>query len=208
MEGPAAFGVGRDPAGSSAQRLPSAPMNLLLERAVAAQERRFGVPMAYLRRIAGASTVAFAKFGLFVPLANHRSALPADVWHVARIAATQAADCGTCVQTTVNAARLDGVPLAVVRAALAADTPAGDGAANAALGADGALARRFGHAVAADTPDRSEVVAAVAERFGEAGQTELALAVATVLVFPTLKRGLGLDVACSLTPPTIPGEAP
>ncbi len=175
-------------------------MNPLLERAVAAQERRFGVPMDYLRRIAEASTVAFAKFGLFTPLASHRSVLPADVWHVARIAATQAADCGTCVQIAVNAARADGVPPATIRAALTAD--------DSVLGADGALARRFGVAVATHADDRGETVAAVAARWGEAGQTELALAVATVLVFTTLKRGLGLDVACSLTPPTILGETP
>jgi len=175
-------------------------MNPLLERAVAAQERRFGVPMDYLRRIAAASTAAFAKFGLFAPLASHRSALPVVPWHVARIAATQVADCGTCVQITVNAARADGVPPAVVRAALAAD----DGA----LGADIALARQYGHAVAAATDDRHEVVAAVGARFGEAGQTEMALAVATALVFPTVKRGLGMDVACALAPPTIPGETP
>lgn len=183
-------------------------MNPLVDRAIAAQERRFGVPMDHLRRIAGASTAAFAKFGLFAPLASHRSALPADVWHVARIAATQAADCGTCVQVAVNAARLDGVPPAVVRAALAADTATGDGEANDALGPDAALARRFGHAVAADAPDRREIVAAVAGRFGETGQTEMALAVATVLVFPTVKRGMGLDVACAAAPPVIAGDTP
>lgn len=173
-------------------------MNPVYERAIAMQERRFGVGMDYLRTLAGASPAAFAKFAMFAPLATHRTVLPPLPWHLARIAATQAADCGVCVQITVNAARLDGVAIDCIRHVL-------DGHPHD-LPRDAALAARFGRAVAEDAPDLADAVADVAAHFGEAGHVELALAVASALVFPQLKRGLGLAVACDLDGIAIPGE--
>ena len=164
-------------------------MNALAERAIQKQERTLGVPLDYLRTVADTSTAAFVKFGAAAPLFAHRQHAPAAVWHLARLGATRVQDCGTCVQIVVNQARADGVPAATLRAAL-------DGQVNG-LSDDERLALRYGEAVAA-RDGAGGAVEAVRERFGEAVQVELALAVATAQLFPILKRGLGQDVACAL----------
>ena len=162
-------------------------MNALVERAIRKQEADLGAPLDYLRDIADASTSAFVKFGLFAPLSQHRSVLPREVWHLARLGATLAQDCGTCVQIVVNAARADGVPAPLLRDALAGEP----------LPADPQLAFDYGAAVARDADDVLEHVAAARVRFGDDGLVELALAVATAQVFPIVKRGLGKAVACA-----------
>ena len=172
-------------------------MSALTDALIARQEAALGAPLGYLRTIAGASTAAFVKFGAFAPLAGHRVATPAPVWHLARLGATMAQDCGTCVQIVVNQARADGVPAATLRAALD-DDPAG-------LDDAERLALRFGRIVAApagsasaDDEGARQVGGDVEAWFGETVRVELALAVATASVFPLLKRGLGQDLACAL----------
>lgn len=166
-----------------------------MERVVRAGEKRVGVPMEYLRRIGASSRTAFLKFGMFLPLAGHRRHVPKATWHLARLAATQAQDCGTCVQVVVNDARRDGVPAGTLQAALAhLSDPAGVGT----LSTDDRLALDYGRAIARRDPERPALVDAVRQRWSEDGLVELALAVATVQVFPLVKRGMGMDVACSL----------
>lgn len=169
-------------------------MGALTDRVIARQERALGVELDYLRSIADTSTAALAKFALAMPATQHRDAIPATLWHLARLAATRAQDCGTCVQIVVNAARADGVPAAALQGALDEDGK---------LTLDEQLVMRYGEAVAARADDVGEAVEAVRERFGEPGLVELALAVATVQLFPILKRGLGQDVACSRVEVTV-----
>lgn len=166
-------------------------MSVLTDRIIAGQERAVGADLEYLRSIADTSPAAFAKFGLAGPLLSHRKYVPAAAWHLARLAATRVQDCGTCVQIVVNAALADGVPAATLRVAL-------DSADGSSLAPDESLALRFGDAVARSADGRDALIAEVREAFGDAGHVELALAVATVQLFPMLKRGLGQDVACRL----------
>ena len=169
-------------------------MGALTDRVIARQERALGVDLDYLRSLADASTAAFAKFALAMPVAQHRSLIPTTLWHLARLAATRAQDCGTCLQIVVNQARADGVPAAALQSALADD---------GRLTRDERLVIRYGEAVAARADVVGEAIESVRERFGEEGLTELALAVATVQLFPILKRGLGQAVACSRVDVTV-----
>ena len=162
-------------------------MNPVFDRAIAKQEAALRVPMPYLRKIADASTSAFLKFGMFSPLALHRKETSPEVWHLARLAATQVQDCGTCVQVVVNAALNDAVSADTLRSALSGDE----------LAADPHLAFEYGRAVSSNSEDVLDWVERVRERWGEAALNELALAVATTQVFPLVKRGMGLAVACS-----------
>ncbi len=163
-------------------------MSALTDAVIARQEAQLGAPLDYLRSLADASTVAFLKFGAFAPLAGHRAQAPAAVWHLARLAATRAQDCGTCVQIVVNQAKADGVAASVLQAALDGDEPR--------LGDDERLALRFGQAVASGD-GAHQAGGDVQTRFGETVRVELALAVATAQVFPILKRGLGQDLTCA-----------
>jgi len=161
----------------------------LIHRLIAREERKFGVPLDYLRDLANASLPAFFKLLLFGPLGNHRRHLPREAFHLARLAATQGEDCGTCAQIAIYFARRDGVEPALLRAALS-----GDDAALPPLLAD---VRRFARIVAAgdDAPEFRESLRAA---LGATAFVELSLAIATARFFPAFKRALGHAQSCQL----------
>ncbi len=161
----------------------------LLRRAIARNERRLGVSLDYLRHIADRSPAAFIKFGLFMPLAEHRKHLDAAPYFVARLGATRHEDCGTCVQIEANLALEAGVAREVVAAA-ARGRPG-------ELPEELALAYRFGRAVAAADEEGAALRQEIGERFGADGLLEMALGVASARVFPATKRALGYAQACS-----------
>lgn len=165
-------------------------MGAVADQIIAVGERQLGLPLPYLRTIADSSSAAFAKWMMAMPAANHRKAAPPNEWHLARLVATQAQDCGTCVQVVVNAARRDGVPPDTLRAALEGR--------EADLTETERLAVGFGRAVSSQAPDVLEWVRRVEQTFGPDAHVELAMAVGLCQMFPVVKRGLGQAVACSL----------
>lgn len=160
----------------------------LLRRQLDSAERRLGVPVDYLRFAAEHDPAAVVKFGLLQPATGHRKALPPAVFHAARIAATQTADCGTCVQIEVNAAREAGVDAGTVCALLAGDPH--EEALRDALA--------FAQATARHEDPGDDLRARIVARHGERGLVEMALAVTTALAYPTMKRALGFAKACAL----------
>ncbi|MDX2284170.1 MAG: hypothetical protein NW241_08410 [Bacteroidia bacterium] len=161
----------------------------MISRFISQAERRTRVPMDYLRMIARASRSAFWKFLLFMPLSGHRQRLPRELWHAARIAATQLEDCGACVQITVNMALDDGLPPGLIRSILDRSP---------SLSPELQQVLRYAEAVAAQDeaaalPLREAILAA----YGEAGLVDLALGMASARLYPMTKRGLGLAVSCS-----------
>jgi hypothetical protein len=64
-------------------------------------------------------------------------------------------------------------------------------------GADAALGYRYGMAVATNSVNVLAEVEQARLRFGERGLVTLAFAVASVRVYPTLKRALGHGAACT-----------
>jgi alkylhydroperoxidase family enzyme len=163
----------------------------LAHRVVSAAEADLGVPLNYLRDIVDASLPAFVKFGLFMPLAQHRKRLPAAPYHLARIAVTRREDCGTCVQIEVNNALRAGVSTDAVRAVAEGRT--------AGLPAELADAVRFAETVAA-AGDEGALRETLRGRYGDDGLVELVLGIASARVFPTVKRALGYSKACALVP--------
>ena len=164
-------------------------MGALTDRVVATAEKRTGSEMPYLRTLADASGAAFAKWMLAMPAADHRRVAPREAWHLARLGATVAQDCGTCVQVVVNVARKDGVGALLLRQALDAPDTLPD---------DDRAAYAFGLAVGQNAPDVAEHAGRIAALFGHEAHVELAMAVAMCHVFPVMKRGLGMALACSL----------
>ncbi len=164
-------------------------MGALSDTVIAQAERQTGCEMPYLRTLADTSGTAFARWMLAMPAAQYRKRAPRDAWHLARLGATVAQDCGTCVQVVVTVAQRDGVAATTLRQAL--DDPDG-------LYDDARAAYRFGLAVASQADDVPDHVAAVEALFGHEAHVELAMAVATCHLFPVVKRGLGQSLACSL----------
>ncbi|WP_412063264.1 hypothetical protein [Rubrivirga sp. IMCC45206] len=164
-------------------------MGALADRVIAAAEARVGVSMPYLTTLADTSGAAFAKWMLAMPAADHRKAAPREAWHLARLGATVAQDCGTCVQVVVTVARRDGVGAILLRQALDAPETLSD---------DLREAYAFGHAVATQADDVADHVQAIEALFGHPAHVELAMAVAMCHIFPVIKRGLGQSLACAL----------
>lgn len=160
----------------------------LLHLIIGRLERRLGVSLDYLRELVRASGPAFLKLLLIGPISQHRQRLPRPAFHVARIAATQAEDCGTCLEIVLHYARRDGLDARFLTAAVRRDPDE--------LPADLQTVMQFATTVAGGDDDPL-LRANLRRRYGDAAVVELALAIATARVFPTLKRALGHATACS-----------
>jgi hypothetical protein len=162
----------------------------VLERRLNREERQLGESLDWMRHILRRSLSGFRKVVRFMPMADHRAAAPRDAWHVARIAAIRHEDCGPCLQIVVNEAVHDGVSPIIVRAVLGNDA--------GALGARLDLARRFAMAVAAHAEEAEGLRQQLVGEIGEDALVDLALTIAGVRVYPTIKRALGYATSCRL----------
>jgi len=161
-----------------------------LDRRLNRQEERLGESLDWMRHILRRSLAAFRKVVRFMPMADHRTVAPKDVWHVARIAAIRHEDCGPCLQIIVNEALHEGVAPAVVRAVLSDDA--------AGLGPRLDLARRFAMAVVAHADESEDLRQQMVAEVGAGALVDLALTIAGVRVYPTIKRALGYATSCKL----------
>ena len=84
----------------------------------------------------------------------------------------------------------EGVAPAIVRAALSNDA--------GALGPRLDLARRFAMAVAAHADESEDLRRQMVAEIGDDALVDLALAIAGVRVYPTIKRALGYATSCKL----------
>ena len=169
----------------------------LIRTQLDATERKLGESLDYLRHVLRVSLRAFFKFGLFMPLAEHRRVLAPAPYRVARLVATRDEDCGACVQIEVNLAVAEGVDPDVLRATVQArpdDLPE-------ELGEVYRFAESVARADGAEAAPRERVRA----RYGEEGLVELALAIAAARVFPVTKRALGYATSCRDVEIDVPG---
>ncbi len=170
----------------------------ITSRLIDSAEKNFGENMDYMRDIANASRGAFYKFALFLMFAKHRKAAPIDAYFLAAMGALQHEDCGPCLQIAVNGAVAAGVKPEILSAALAG---------GASLDADHRMYLDFGRAVSANAPEAEELRLKIAEKLPPAAMVDLAIAIASARVFPTLKRGLGHAKSCSLVQVRVPGAS-
>lgn len=169
-------------------------MQTWINFAITKQERTLGASLEWMRELARTSVAALFKFALVGPLGNHRKYLPKNAWHVARLAATQHEDCGSCVQIVVNLALKDGINGELLDAVLRTKTDS--------LPPELAQVHQFATTIASgqDDPELRELLRT---RFGEQAFAELALAIATSRLIPTTKRALGYAQSCSLVQVTV-----
>jgi alkylhydroperoxidase family enzyme len=165
-------------------------LGFVVRSKIRSSEKRLGVSMDYLRHMYEHAPDAFWKFSKMMPAAQHREKLPAAPYHVARLVATRHEDCGPCVQAVINLAKEDGVEPAILQAALAGKPED--------LPESLQDVYRFAEAVVTASGDDEQYRERVRKVFGEEALVELALAIATCRVFPTLKRALGHARSCSV----------
>lgn len=160
----------------------------MILRKIDSVERRFGVPMDYVRHIIQTSLRSFFKFAKVLGAANYRRVLPTGPYHVARIVSTRDADCGTCLQLEVNEAKRAGLDHKVLRAVV-------DGNVDA-LDEESADVYRFAEAVVTANGKDQELRERMRLRYGDEGLIELSMAMAVCRFFPVMKRGLGYATSC------------
>jgi len=162
----------------------------MIERALRKSEETTGESADWMREIYTHSSSAAFKFAFFLPMARHRSVVPVAAYNVARLVAIKAEDCGPCTQTVVNQALGEKVDPAIIAAAIA-DRPDD-------LPDDEALAFRFAEAIVRKSFDLADLSAEIVQRWGKQGLIDLAFAISSVHIFPTVKRALGYGEACHL----------
>jgi hypothetical protein len=157
-------------------------------RKLDAEEKKLGESMDYLRYVVETSVPAFLRFAGIMPFANSRKVLPKEAWYVAQIVSLQQEDCGPCLQITVNLALKDRVNADLIRAVLNGD--------HSQFSADIVDVYKFAHAIVHSEPDPDVLRETLRIRYGDRGLIELAYAIASSRVPPTVKRVLGYAKSC------------
>lgn len=163
----------------------------LIRRRLAAFEAQWHYSMDYARQLLASNRRAFWGYAKLAPLAQYREGVPAAAWHVAKIAALRHEDCGPCSQLAVDIARAEGVPDALLRAALADDMKTLQ-----QLNPDAALAHAFALAWTRREASLSVHRESLRQRIGDKGLSSLALAMSAARMFPMIKTALGHGEAC------------
>ena len=159
-----------------------------LRRKLDAEEKKLGGSVDYLRHIVDTSPIAFFRFASILPFANSRKTLPSEAWFAAQLISIQHEDCGPCLQIAVNLAKQAGLDSSFITAVLERrneDLPSSivdvcEFATHVASGNDDATTRER-----------------LRKCYGERGLIELAYAIASSRIPPTVKRVLGYAESCS-----------
>ena len=161
----------------------------IARRRLAAFENTFDYDAAYMHEMLDASWTAFMRFAPVSKLAQHREDVPLEAWCAAKIAAALSEDCGPCTQLGVRMAEMAGVSPASLQAIVEGNEQA--------MKPDAALGWRFARAVLAHDPQADALREQIVQRWGERALISLALAIAAVRVFPTVKYAMGHGKTCT-----------
>jgi len=164
-------------------------LRAFLSSMISRTERTWSYDASYMREVLAVSPWTLLKFLPVMSLSRGRRA-PREALAAAGVAATLAEDCGPCTQIGVDMAAAGGVPAPVLRAIVAGD--------EAAMGETARLGFQFARSVLARDmigadPLRDEIV----RRWGKGALVDLAFAITTGRMYPTLKYALGHGRACS-----------
>lgn len=161
----------------------------LLSRVITRFERTWAYDATYLREILEVSPTTLTKFLMVGSLGRGRHA-PREAMAAAGIVGVLREDCGPCTQISVDMAAKAGVAPQALRAILAGDT--------GAMGEPARLAHAFAEAVLDRDLERAEPLRdEILRLWSKAGLVDIALALTSARLYPTLKYALGHGRACS-----------
>jgi hypothetical protein len=161
----------------------------LLNRHIDAFERDYGYDASYIREMLDVDLGAVLALAKLQTLSDYRKDVPTAAWYAVKFVAARGEDCGPCTQLAITAAERDGVAADVLKALVAGDLRA--------MPDDVVLAYRFATASLAHDPAADELRAEIIKRWGKQALLSLALALASVRVYPALKYALGHGQTCS-----------
>lgn len=150
-------------------------------------EANFHYDTSYLRTILNKHPEAYGAFADFMPLSRYRRDLPLEAFCVAKLTAMKVADCSACLALNIKMAIAAGLSETLVRAVVE------DGE----LENDLERVRTFAERVASHQPVGEAESEALREYYGTTAWIELAMAIASVGVYPLIKRAMGLATSCA-----------
>jgi hypothetical protein len=160
----------------------------ILNRQIDKMERQLGVPVDETRYMLEYSVEALIACSGLKKISEFHGTLPNDVYYTAKIAAYRQADCGSCLQISVNLAAKSGVSPELIRDLAAGRTRAlPEGLRDVYTFAE----------EQANRIDNPELRERLRERYGDSGLIALGVAIMSAQTFPTLKRALGYALSCS-----------
>jgi hypothetical protein len=121
-------------------------------------------------------------------LSGYRRDIPNDVYAVATLVASKAADCGPCLQLVVTMATEAGVDPATIRAALRDD--------RAALPEHTRAAYDLAKSTVARDGGGDEARAEIVKRYGYRALMSIAYGMIVANAYPTIKYAIGAGHAC------------
>lgn len=145
--------------------------------------------ISYLEELMDTSPGAFKVFESAMGMGRFQTTASHDLLYLAKIAAMGQQDCGPCTELGVKMAREQQVPENIIQGAL----HGGKG-----LSEDQYDVYRYARGVAANEELDPELLPRLRERYGREVVAELALAIVSTRIYPTLKRALGHAKSCSL----------
>lgn len=160
-----------------------------LHRAIRRFERQNDYDAAYMHAMADSSPALGWRFLGFSRLSQYGKKAPPRMRALAVLAAMRSEDCGPCLQLSVDFALQAGLDSGTARTAV--QNPEN-------LSGEDRLVFDYATAVSENREDADALRRRVEERFGPDALIELAMAVATARVYPTVKRGMGYAKSCRL----------
>ncbi len=151
-------------------------------------ENHYKYDASYLHEVLDASPEGFEAFSKFGDMGMFRKILSPEVFFVSKIASAQTEDCGPCTELNVRMAQEAGVGDNIIRCTLS-----GNG-----LSDELEAVRQFSIAVAFNEVKPGQVEE-MKDAYGREGLAELALCIASMRVYPCMKRALGFDQSCAVT---------
>lgn len=153
-----------------------------VEAQLSAFEEHYQYDATYLKELLRVHPEAYEAFSQFTAMANYRKVLTVEAHFVAKIATSVTEDCGPCTQLGVRKAREAGVSPEIIRGALQRE--------GATLPDDLEVLRKYAVGVATNSLEDGHLEK-VRDYVGEEGLAELSLCIASVRVYPCMKRALG-----------------
>jgi AhpD family alkylhydroperoxidase len=147
--------------------------------------------VTYMEALLEASPGAYAAFAAAMGMSRYQNKAPSDLLAIAKITATRVEDCGPCVELGIKLAREAGVSDAVIHGALFG----GQGLSGPYL-----KVYQYARAVAANETMEPGLIEGLEDCYGREVLAELAVAIAGVKIYPTVKRALGFARSCPLMP--------
>lgn len=160
----------------------------ILYHLVQKSEQKMGRQFDYMRDIIRASPFQFLKFSKIFAIADQRTDLPLDLYHIARIIGAMSEDCGTCVQLEVDLAKQAGFTAEQLRDIVNQQTDC--------LTEEQIMIVEFARMLAFDKMDNIEVREYILKKYGQKALVDFAFSLNAAKFLPSIKRTMGHAISC------------